>query len=270
MSDFETIYHKPIKNGPWQETQSLKVPNRGMNFGDGIFETMVLDQGRIRFTDLHKNRFSKGLELLQINSEEVDFESLQGFLQKTFPSGTFRVRWNLYRAGSGKYTPESNHCEEMLQVSAFRQAPKRKERCEISDKVRLSFSPWSECKTLNALPYVMAALERESRKLDELILLDHRGFLSEATASNLFWQIGDEVFTPSLSCGCINGIGRRASLAAFEEAGVNCREGEFLPVVLEKADSVWVSNVTGISSIIQLGSKIYSADIHPVLSSLFL
>ncbi|MDF2157666.1 aminotransferase class IV [Algoriphagus sp. CAU 1675] len=270
MSDFETVFYKPERNGAWEETQILKVPNRGMNFGDGIFETMVLDQGRIRFSEQHKNRLFRGLDILQIHREGVDFESLEDFLLESYPSGTFRVRWNLYRAGSGKYTAESNDCEEMLQVSAFRPAPQIKERCEISDRVRLSFSPWSECKTLNALPYVMAALERESRNLDELILLDQRGYLSEATASNLFWQIGDEVFTPSLSCGCISGTGRRVILDALREAGVNCREGEFLPQELKKADCVWVSNVTGISSIVQLGSKIYSAEIHPVLTSLFL
>lgn len=139
----------------------------------------------------------------------------------------------------------------------------------VSKKVRLFPTAWSGCKTLNCLPYILANQERLEAEMDEVILLDHRGFLSEAASANLFWRKGQEYFTPSLDCCCLNGVARKMILEELIKLELQIRVGEFLPIALQSADQVWVSNVSGISYLSKIGKKEYSTITLPIFQNLF-
>jgi branched-subunit amino acid aminotransferase/4-amino-4-deoxychorismate lyase len=260
MSDNETVFSKNRAYSPtWFQTNSVVVPNRAMNFGDGLFETMVFDGVCIRFGNLHLARLEHGLKILKMDASEVDFFELEAFLQAQFGGQKLRIRWNLYRAGAGKYTPiHPATTTQSIQISSFTVAPNIKNSAYISTQTRLFPTAWSGCKTLNALPYILANIERQELGMDEVILLDHRGFLSEAGASNLFWTKSNKVFTPSLACSCLDGVARKVILAEFERQNIPVEVGEFLPSELDQADQVWVCNVTGVSYIAQIGNQRYT------------
>jgi branched-subunit amino acid aminotransferase/4-amino-4-deoxychorismate lyase len=261
VSEIETVFLKNKNQLPsWTQINEIQVPNRAINFGDGLFETMVFDGEQIRFGSLHLARLTRGLEILKMDPCEIDFDELESFLKEQFWGQKLRVRWNLYRAGSGKYTPNSQAVSETIQIASFLPAPIEKKSSFISSKVKLFPTLWSSCKTLNALPYILANLERQEAKMEEVILLDYRGFLSEAGASNLFWRKGDRVFTPSLACGCLDGIARKVILEEFFKQKIQIDIGEFLPSELDNADQVWTSSVLGISYLNQIGSKKYSTE----------
>ena len=240
-----------------------------MNFGDGLFETMVFDKNHIRYINHHCARLNHGLEVLNLSVIGVDIESLESFLKQNFSGQKLRVRWNVFRSGSGKYTPESSETNQTIQVSTFTSARKIKETAFISDKINLFPTSWSACKTLNSLPYVLANQERMEASMDEVILLDHRGFLSEAGSSNLFWRKGGEYFTPSLDCSCLNGIARKVILEELISLELPIQVGEFMPMELLSADQVWVSNVSGISYLAQIGQKEYSTGPLSIFQNLF-
>jgi 4-amino-4-deoxychorismate lyase len=259
VSENETVFKKSKNQFPkWSQVNEIPVPNRAMNFGDGLFETMVFDGEQIRFGNLHLERLVRGFEVLKMDSSATDLDELESFLKEQFLGQKLRVRWNLYRAGSGKYTPISNAVSETIQIASFIPAPNEKKSCFISSKVKLFPTLWSGCKTLNSLPYILANLERQEAEMEEVILLDYRGFLSEAGSSNLFWRKGNRVFTPSLACGCLDGIARKVILEEFFKKKIQIDIGEFLPSELEDADQVWTSSVLGISYLIQIGSRKYS------------
>lgn len=261
VSEIETVFLKNKNEFPiWIRINEIPVPNRAMNFGDGLFETMVFDGEQIRFRSLHLARLTRGLEILKMDPSDIDFNGLESFLKEQFLGQKLRVRWNLYRAGSGKYTPNSQAVTETIQIASFVPAPIQKKSSFISSKVKLFPTLWSSCKTLNALPYILANLERQEAKMEEVLLLDYRGFLSEAGASNLFWRKGNRVFTPSLACGCLDGIARKVILEEFFKQKIQIDVGEFLPTELEDADQVWTSSVLGISYLTQIGSQKYSTD----------
>jgi branched-subunit amino acid aminotransferase/4-amino-4-deoxychorismate lyase len=261
VSENETVFLKNKNQFPnWSQINEMPVPNRAMNFGDGLFETMVFDGEQIRFGSLHLERLVRGLEILKIDSSSIDFLELESFLREQFWGQKLRVRWNLCRAGSGKYTPISNAFSETIQIASFIPAPNEKKSCFISSKVKLFPTLWSGCKTLNALPYILANLERQEAKMDEIILLDYRGFLSEAGSSSLFWRKGNRVFTPSLACSCLDGIARKVILEEFFKQKIQVSIGEFLPSELEYADQVWTSSVMGISYLTQIGFQNYSTE----------
>lgn len=269
MSEIETVFSKLGKDHDWIPIHSFKVPNRAMNFGDGLFETMVFDGNQLRFSNHHLARLSNGLKILSLSGEAVDIMGLEAFLNKSFQDIKLRVRWNVFRAGVGKYTPQTSETEQTIQVSRFTRAPQTKEIAFISDNIKLFPTVWSACKTMNSLPYVLANQERVDGKMDEVILLDHRGFLSEAGSSNLFWKKNGEYFTPSLDCSCLNGVARTVILEELIKQERQIQVGEFLPDVLKSADQIWVSNVSGISYLAQVGAKKYSTEPDPILQNLF-
>ncbi|WP_192350152.1 aminotransferase class IV [Algoriphagus sp. Y33] len=247
MNEIETIFQKSPESKTWLCQQNSTLPNRAMNFGDGLFETMVWEKGQIRFFERHIQRLRGGMQILGLDSEAIDEAGLLDLLTINYPTDRKRVRWNIYRAGSGKYTPERNDVFQTLLITEFNGAPIIKQKADASEKVRLFPTLWSSFKSLNALPYVLANQERKERGLDEIILLDNRGFVSEAGASNIFWTKDGMIYTPSLSCSCIDGISRKVILDHLERNSIPYLEGEFKLGELEKASQVFVSNCLGVS-----------------------
>ncbi|SFT53445.1 branched-chain amino acid aminotransferase [Algoriphagus locisalis] len=258
MIENETVFQKSPSSPTWSLKDTIDIPNRAMNFGDGLFETMVWDLAEIRFFDKHLNRLKGGMQLLNLQEEDIHPDGILHFLASNFPNQRMRVRWNVYRSGQGKYTPETNEVIQTLQLSEFNPASQIKKKAAFTQKIQLFPTSWSAYKTLNALPYILANQERKARGLDEILLLDSRGFISEASASNIFWVKAGIVYTPALSCSCINGISRQVILAHLDEKKIPYFLGEFAPSELAHADQVFVSNCTGISYLQCINQKEYS------------
>ncbi len=266
MLEIDTTYFWCSENLNWQKATSFPIPNRAMNYGDGLFETMVFDGEKIRFFDFHRERLNRGLEVLRLEADRSAFEDLQSWIFTHFSGKKLRIRWTLFRAGLGKYTPESNETMQLLQIQNYNIPPLIRANASFAEQIVLFPYPWSRFKTLNSLPYIMAAQERVDRKLDELILLDHNGKVAEASFANIFWRKGKKVYTPSLDCGGIDGIARRAILAKIPRL---ITEGVFGPNDLLKADQVWVSNVSGISYLEKIDSLEFSTEEWDPLSEIF-
>ncbi|MCE7055569.1 aminotransferase class IV [Algoriphagus sp. AGSA1] len=262
MTENETTYQKLSSSDLWSSQAVVEFPVRAMSFGDGLFETMVFDHGEIRFFDKHIKRLFEGMGVLGLKSEDIKPRELLHFLRESYPDSKLRVRWNVVRAGKGKYTPECNEVMQTLQLSEFKAASAVKESADVSLKIHLFPTPWANLKTLNALPYVLANLERAERGLDEIILMDYRGFVSEAGASNVFWVKDEVIYTPSLSCSCINGISRQAILDQLTKKSVPFHEGEYKISELEVSDQIFVSNCTGISYLSRFRGR--GLDIRPL------
>lgn len=269
MTDLDTIYQKKQAIDSWTIQNHFSLPNRAMNFGDGLFETMVSKNGSIQFLEHHLSRLMEGMHILKLNFTQIDVEDLVALIKADFPEGDFRLRWNVFRSGSGKYTPASNLISQSIEVLPFQPAPLVKKLAGISKEVKLFPTPWANCKTLNALPYILANQERVDHDWDEIILLDNRGFVSEAGASNIFWLSENIIYTPSLSCSCINGVSRRVIIQRLAEKKITLVEGEFQIGSMIGADSLVVSNATGISSLSQLDGNNYSTDLQSILTKLF-
>jgi 4-amino-4-deoxychorismate lyase len=182
---------------------------------------------------------------------------------------TLRIRWNVYRGGLGKYTPETDLPEENLIIQRFMSVAPIKQRAFISKNIKLYPTPWSQCKTLNALCYVMANRERVHQKMDEVILLDGDGYLSEAGSSNLFWQKGNTLYTPDLMHNAIRGVARSVIIEHAPSIKFNVVVGSFKPEELFQANRLFTTNVTGISYIDTLENKQYETDGLEELNSLF-
>jgi len=266
MSETDTVYIFDSKSGIGRLASEFPIPNRAMNFGDGLFETMVFDGDKIRFFDFHLDRLRLGMDILKIEGFSPAFAMLEDWIRDEFAGQRLRVRWNVFRSGAGKFAPESSESAQTLHLQDLAPVPLVKQQAAFSEQISLYPYPWSSCKTLNALPYVLAAQEKKERGLDELILMDYKGKVAEASMANIFWRRGKKVFTPALECGCIAGVGRRAILEKIPRL---VTQGIFGSNELLSADQVWVSNVTGISYLEKINSLEFSTEAWEPLQGIF-
>ncbi|SFB58586.1 branched-chain amino acid aminotransferase [Algoriphagus aquimarinus] len=260
MNEIETIYQKSSTSETWFCEAYIKLPNRATSYGDGLFETMVWSKDHIRFFEKHLNRLSEGMEFLGMDVSMINAEELICFLKKTLAGERKRIRWSVFRAGAGKYTPEESAVIQILQIAPATMVAEIKRKADVSKHVQLFASPWSKFKTLNALPYIIANKEKSERGLDEIILLDHRGYISEASIANIFWLKSGTYFTPSLSCGCIEGVSRQVLIDYFESSNIPLEIGEFTLEELYDAEQVFVSNSSGISYLESFRDKKFSTN----------
>ncbi|MCH7400972.1 aminotransferase class IV [Belliella kenyensis] len=270
MNVSDTVILSKLKSSFWEST-SFQVANRGLLYADGIFETMIFHNGKFRFREFHQERVLEGCEALGLRKDSLSsFEQLEVLLtNKWSHSDPCRVRWTIFRKSGGKYAPLCDEVEELLQLEAYYPSSKSKKSAFVHPTIKLHESMFSSCKTINALPYVIANRDRQLQGFEEVLLLDHRGYLSEAGAANLFWQTGGKFYTPSLSNGCINGVGRRVILSHMKSKHIPYEEVDATLESLYAADTVFVSNVTGISYLHQVGNRLLKQSKVAFLEHLF-
>ena len=261
---------KAIFNSRLTNIESIKldIANRAFCYGDGLFETIVTGASRINLIDFHLDRLKKACELMQMKppvftSTEL-LKMIQQLAKENGLQGTIRAKLQIWRDTGGLYTPTEKASSFLLQVAEtnrpfFRQMGE----LGVSNTSSIHFTPVSFAKTISALPYVLAGIECRQRGLDDIILLNNEGHVSETHTSNIFWVKGDQVFTPLISTGCIAGIMRRYIL---EQIGV--KQVTVIQEELQLADSIFSTNASGVAYFSHFGGKPLKSPEH-LLYSIF-
>jgi len=239
----------------------LLTNDRAFQYGDGLFETIRYEANRVWFWADHFARLSAGISALQLakpknfTTETVHAAIVQLLSANNLTHQPARIKIQVWRQTGGLYTPATNEANILITVrpgNLFSIAEKA--QTGIYDAFRLSPSPVSAFKTLNALPYVLAGVYKEQHKLDDVILLDTQGHLAECLASTLFWYANETLYTPSLQTGCINGIVRQQCLQTAPALGIYVQEGLYKPELLSKAEAIFCANVMGIQWLHQVNN----------------
>ena len=97
-----------------------------------------------------------------------------------------------------------------------------------------------EIKSLNYMNSILAKIEARNAGADDAILLDRRGFVSEATATNVFIVKDRKVSTPSSAAGILHGITRAGVIRLCSDFGLEVQERDVTPFDLVTADEVFL------------------------------
>ena len=254
---------------------TLPLPNRGLAFGDGFFETLIFTAGRLRLAADHLARMQQAATALYLTLPEAlataeALENTLGRLAQANHLPAARLRLQLWRSGGGRYTPTTDTAEWLATAEPFVADESVIERADFALETHSIYSPLSFCKGPQAWLYVRAAHERQRRGLDEIILCNAAGHVAEAGAAAIFWMKNDALFAPALESGCVAGVRRAQVLRAARAAGAECREGLFLKDQLLDADAAFVANAAAIRQITQLGqSRFLQTDIPAFLAQGF-
>lgn len=214
----------------------------------------------MRFWRDHQARIREAATALQLTIPDYfwDGELEENLLQLAKQRNAVkfgRLKLKVWRAGAGLYTPQANEVEWLATAEAAQPLPDAGIKVGICENVRACFSPLSHFKGPHSPLYVLAGIEKQSRGLDDMLLLDAQGHVAELISSNIFWLKDSVLYTPALETGCVNGILRRNILRWFQQQGITVQETLSKPEKLLLAESVFAANVTGIRQINWLGEN---------------
>lgn len=249
----------------------LSLPNRGLFYNDGFFETLIWARGGIRYLPHHLQRMHQAAAALGLDLPPAlaSAEGLESTLAALLPAagGGTRLRLQLWRSGGGLYTPETCAADWLATTRPFQAQEGAVATAGYAATVHTQASLVSFCKGPNALTYVLAARERQQRGLEELLLLDARGYVAESVAAAVFWLKDGQLRTPALSTGCVAGVRRAHLLAVARQRGLPTAEVLASPAELTTAEAVFTANVAGIRLVRQLDETVFQAE-PPLLAQL--
>jgi branched-chain amino acid aminotransferase len=247
--------------------------NRGLRYGEGLFETMRVRKGRIQWEGYHFDRLFGGLRLLgfaipseftagRLSTEIHSLCALNGGLQEA------RVRLTVVRGDGDIRDDAQARTEYFIQCRGLpaEAAEPAGLRIGYFPRGRKSADAYSSLKTTSYLLYTLALQHSKIEGFDECLILNSQDRICESATGNIFWLSGETLFTPPLSEGCVAGVARRYLLDQLPRLGYGLREEFLPPETLEAADEIFLTNaIHGIRPVEFLGHRQYPCRISLVL-----
>ena len=251
----------------------FKAGNRAFLYGDQLFETILFENGTLKFWEDHYFRMMGTACLLRmeipihLNMDFMKEEVLKTITSSSILTKDTRVRLSLFRTDGGLYNPKNRSLEYLIEVDEYIK-PAHSESLVIDvfyDHLKPS-QPLSNTKGVNSIVSVLSAVFAEENQLDEAIILNTESFICETTSSNIFVVKEGVLYTPSLESGCVDGIIRKQIFENAANWGVVVEEKEMKTFELIKADEVFLTNsIKGIRSVKSYKNKNYNNELTDVL-----
>jgi branched-subunit amino acid aminotransferase/4-amino-4-deoxychorismate lyase len=243
-----------ILNGELCEADKpvITLDNRAFHYGDGLFETIRVVNGRPCFLDAHWARLLEGLKVLRIEQpEKLDRTSLERYLTQLverceLPNG--RARLTVYRDSPGYYRPQHHAGGFTIELkpipSPVYVLNDHGLTVDIYPEMRKAVNMLAVHKTLGCQLYVMASLWCMERGLDDCLLQNDRGNIIESSNGNLFIVSNGVLYTPSLTDGCLAGVMRMQVINLALANGIKVYECSLNPQNLLAADELFFTNAS--------------------------
>lgn len=225
----------------------VSVFDRSFLYGDGLFETMLVCQGKpFRWTQ-HLERLHRGAEFLGLKLPFAD-DALGAFVAELISVNALSdglMRLTLSRGvGIRGYSPKG--ADHPTLVMSLHPLPSVKEpargwRLLTSSRRLPAGESLAQYKTANKLAQILARAEADAVGADEALLLNTDGFVVEGASSNLFWVQAGVVCTPPMTCGVLAGVTRAVVLELCRELALPAQESTVTPEELCKAEGVFVT-----------------------------
>lgn len=247
----------------WADEGGLPPSDRGLSYGDGLFETIRVTKGQAPLLDDHLERMIADAGRLGI-PVEYDFLSrvcLQALVRFRAAGPDFVLKLILTRGAGGRgYNPGSNLVPNLL-VSRSELPPAPDTAGVVADfsPVTLTVNPLlAGIKSLNRLEQVMAS-RALGGDLFEVLMCSPDGSVVEGTRTNLFVATDEGWLTPPASTLAVSGVMRKKVLACLQAAGECVKEGAITRERLLEAGGhrgLWLTNsVLGLVPVRKLAGR---------------
>ncbi len=249
-----------------ETTDQLSVQDRGLLYGDGLFETIAYRNGKCELISQHRRRLRSGCDRLHIFFEEQqldgDIEQCVQYLKhQAVSAAVIKVIVTRGVGHRGYGTSACGAASRIIIASGFPDVPAvlykkgvsiRRCTTTVSSSVILA-----GLKHLNRLENVMARAEWDDADIFEGLMQDNNGLIIEGTMSNLFFVDGkQQLHTPRLTSAGVAGVMRKHiidHLAPVE--GLSIKETQVHWSMLEDAEEVFLTNsIIGVVPVIECGA----------------
>ncbi|MBZ0333849.1 aminodeoxychorismate lyase [Marinobacter sp. AL4B] len=220
----------------WAEDGVFPPSDRGLAYGDGLFETIRVDGGNAHLINYHLDRMIRDAARLRIPIHRAELERLFHQALKRYSDHYSGSSWvlklTLSRGSGGRgYRPTPDMQPNLLISHAAMPAlaPNTGVAVDFS-RVPLTVNPlFSGMKSLNRIEQVMAASELQDGVF-EMLMANAEGHIVEGTRTNLFIETDHGWCTPSPDSVAVLGVMRRY---VMERLRANAEEVHEAPVLLE-------------------------------------
>lgn len=228
------------------ESGTLPVDDRGLQYGDGLFETILVRARTARFLDAHLARLTRGLARLGIKFADAD-ALLHEIARATSLAPALAVLKIIVTRGSGPRGYSPSGCVLPRRIVMLFDSPASPDPGAGVDlriaTIRAACQPTlAGLKHLNRLESVLAAMEPEHAAHFDSLLLGPAGQLVGGTMTNVFVVHEGRVSTPPASEGGVAGVMRSVVLRECEALGFPATERRLTLTDLGAADEVFVTN----------------------------
>jgi len=250
-------------------TDQLTVADRGFQYGDGVFETLLADNGKLQYWVEHMRRLAKGCQRLQIPVPDASLlqREVNQLLDSTLTRQVIKIVITRGSGQRGYQTPNPVRPTRVLMRTDAPHVPVnylaegvRLNVCQA----RLANNPvLAGIKHLNRLEQILARAEWNDPDITDGIMLNTSQHVIETTAANLFWVTQNQLFTPDLSqCG-VEGIVRQQIIELAKVLQIPCTIGQFTIEEMMIADEIFITNcVRRIWPVRQIEQRTWSVGKH--------
>lgn len=229
------------------EVDSVSLFDRGLNFGDGVFETMAYKYNQLCFWTKHWERLISGCDKLNINQpEERDVKN--NILKLLAGQDDCTVKLIVTRGCTPRGYVYPDGLTPNYIILVFKTVPSNSTYAESGVNVIYCKTPISEnpvlagIKHLNRLEQVLARNEWGNDSIQEGLMQNAHGDIIEGTMSNIFIVKNDSLYTPELSLSGIRGVIRAVILEIADKTGINIIETAITKEFMLEADEIFLTN----------------------------
>ena len=263
-------------NGNLLEADSVLTHNRAFLYGDAVFETLKLVNGKVLFMEDHYFRLMASMRIIRMQipmnfTLEYLEEQIIQLAERNSCSASCRVRLTVYRNDGGYYLPLTRSVSFLISVKPMDNhvytISNESYEVELFKDFYVTKQLLSTIKSTNRLINTVGSIFAEENGYQNCLLLNEEKNVVEALNGNLFMLIGNQLITPPLSEGCLNGVMRKQILTlAKNTAGIEVIEKAISPFDLQKADELFITNViSGIQPITKYRKKEFESLFAKVL-----
>ena len=249
----------------------IAAENRGLQYGDAVFETIRVSNRKLYFWEDHYFRLMASMRILRMEipmSFSMDFlekEVLKTIEASNELSTNYRVKIYVNRKTGGKYTPKTNDVDYFISFekldSELYAVNDSFYEVELFKDYYIPSSLLSTIKTSAKIINVLGSIFAEENGFDNCLLLNDKKQVVEALNGNIFLIRGTKIITPPLEDGCLRGIIRKQLIDICSESEeYNLEETSISPFDLQKADELLITNViNGIQPVKKFRKKEFSS-----------
>src|SRR5216684_1230327 len=229
----------------------ISVYDHGLLYGDGVFEGIRAYNGIVFHLRDHIERLFEGLRVTRINvtlsKEEMANVVVEALRKNNMMDAYIRLvvtrgRGNLGLDPRSSPKPSVIIMTEPVALAQGKEAREKGKTAIISSYRRDMVDGTShELKSLNYIQSVLSKFQAIDAGTDEVVMLDHRGMVSEFHGSNLFLVKQGILHTPTSAAGILHGVTRARVLKLAEELGYEVRERDITPYELMTADEAFLT-----------------------------
>ncbi|MCT4630795.1 aminotransferase class IV [Winogradskyella sp.] len=252
----------------------ISSKNRGYKYGDALFETLKVVNGKIFFWEDHYFRLMASMRIMRMDipmkftMEFLETEILKTVEANNLMNAPARLRLNVDRGEGGKYLPDDDTKVNFNIVAESYHNPfysiDANNECVVDLYKDFFIAPGllSGLKSNNKAIQVIGSIYAKENDLDNCLVLNTNKSVIEALNGNLFLVKGDKIKTPPLEDGCLKGVMRKQLLEILaKDINLYTEEASISPFELQKADELFITNVIqGIVPITRYRKKTYGSE----------